>query len=339
MDKDLRKNVETTEIAVSGQEALTEVNMERVNSHLDSLRNMEIRDIDLFGSDIQNEINQKSLDILDHTNMTKAGSIRGSIEELQAVSKRQKKMIPLLGTPLKKLKYIQNNLSKVGTHIRDIEGALTEQKDKLDDYIQSMLIQTENLSKLITDLRDCEEALDIYVTELDESPVVTNELDIRKQSVASRYNIVSGTRVHAEQAQVEAFMIIKSQQEAKYQLQQVIQNVIPVLNIQAVNSIGIQANKETLEMLHKTRDIIGNLVEQNAKEVQTMAMDLQSNRTKSVIDPQKLENAQNILNETLKMIGEASEIEAQLNIDSARNLREKAEQNIVYNKKLQDALK
>lgn len=339
MSKDIRKNAETTEVAVTDRTELAEVDMNKVNNHLDLLRNMEIREIDLFGSDIQNEINQKSLDILDHTNMTKAGSIRGSIEELQAVSKRQKKMIPLLGTPLKKLRYIQNNLSKVGAHIRDIEGALTEQKDKLDNYIQSMLSQTENLSKLISDLRNCEEALDKYVDELDTSSVTSNELDIRKQSVASRYNIISGTRVHAEQAQVEAFMIIKSQQEAKYQLQQVIQNVIPVLNIQAVNSIGIQANKETLEVLHKTRDIIGNLVEQNAKEVQTMALELQSNRTKSVIDPKKLENAQNILNETLEMISEASEMEAQLNIDSARNLREKAQQNIVYNKKLQDALK
>ena len=83
-------------------------------------------------------------------------------------------------------------------------------------------------------------------------------------------------------------MIIKSNQESQYQLNEVVQNVIPILKMQAINAIGIKANRESIEIANKTKKITGELILKNANDIRDLATDLQNNRNSSPIDEEKL---------------------------------------------------
>ena len=122
-------------------------------------------------------------------------------------------------------------------------------------------------------------------------------------------------------------MIIGEQREAKTQLEQVIRNALPAIQIQAVNSVGIRVNKETQDIIAKTREITGQIIVQNATDVKNMAVELQKNRTKSIVDDEKLIKAQEILNEALEVVTKASELEAETNVRLVKSLSEKATNN------------
>ena len=102
---------------------------------------------------------------------------------------------------------------------------------------------------------------------------------------------------------------------------------MPILKMQAVNAVGIKANKESIEIAEKTRKITGDLIERNATDVKNMVDKLQANRTSSVVDEEKLEKAQQILLEALESVAKASEKEAETNLKVAKNLRNKAQNN------------
>lgn len=293
-----------------------------MQKELNKLKEMSLSEIDKYGSDIQKMISDKSCEILEKTQMNELTDIRDGIEELNEVASKQKSMIPVLKTPIRKLKHFKNGFEKIQNRIDDVTKSLENQSDLISKSIEDMSKQCENIEKAVNELRIKEDSLVIYSEELKEDTD-----GIRLQAVSNRLSLISGTRVNAEQAQLEALMIIKSQQESKYQLEKVIQNVIPILRMQAVNAIGIKVNKETLKIMKKTREVTGKIIEKNAQDVKDMVTELQSNRTSGVIDENKLLSAQNMLNEALEIVAKASETEASNNIRIAQELRETAKGN------------
>lgn len=187
------------------------------------------------------------------------------------------------------------------------------------------------MGRAVISLKECEDNLIVYIEELQGE---NNPDQIRLQAAANRLKLITGTRVNAEQAQIEGLMIIKANQESKYQLEQVIRNVMPILKMQAVNAVGIKANKESIEIADKTRKITGELIERNATDVKNMVDKLQANRTSSVVDEEKLAKAQQILIDALESVAKASEKEAETNLKVARNLRETSMSNSDFIKSL-----
>lgn len=289
------------------------------------IRKMTIDEIDNYGSEIQENIKDVSSTILDKTNMISMGSIKESLNEMYDISKKHKKLeLPILGKPIQKIRSLTSNYSKIQGRIDEISNAMTSQKERIDEHIGYMSEQVNNLEYIMTNLRTCEDELMGYATELDSETVIDKA---KSQAVASRLRNINATRVLAEQAQAEALMIMAEQREAKRQLDSVIKNAIPAIQMQAVNSVGIRVNKETQEIIGKARDIMGTIVVQNATEVRNMAEELQNNRTKSIIDDDKLKKAQEILENALKYVVEASELEAKSNIRMVNELKTKTQNN------------
>ena len=292
---------------------------------VDKLRTMSLQDIDNYGASIQAMIGEKSSEILQKTNLNEINSTKESLDELQAIVDKQNKGAKKAFLPI--VRKFTGGYVKVEKRIDSINDALIEQKNKLDQYVTYMVDQSDNIKKAVETLRQYEDTLSTYADEL----TAEGDTDqIRLQAVANRLKLITGTRVNAEQALIESLMIIKANQESKYQLSQVVQNVMPVLKMQAVNAIGIKANQESIEIAEKTRKITGDLIEKNAEEVKDMVTKLQANRTSSIIDDSKLNNAQQILIEAIESVAKASEQEAKANLDVAASLRENAKINAKY---------
>lgn len=298
---------------------------------VDKLRTMSLQDIDNYGASIQDMIGEKSSEILQKTNLNEINSTKESLDELQAIVDKQNKGAKKAFLPI--VRRFTGGYVKVEKRIDSINDALIEQKNKLDRYVTYMVEQSDSIKKAVETLRQYEDTLQAYADELD----VEGDTDqIRLQAVANRLKLITGTRVNAEQALIESLMIIKANQESKYQLCQVVQNVMPVLKMQAVNAIGIKANQESIEIAEKTRKITGDLIEKNAVEVKDMVTKLQTNRTSNIIDSDKLNNAQQILIDAIESVAKASEQEAKANLDVVASLRENAKINEKYINALKD---
>ena len=293
-----------------------------IEENINKLKNMSVSDIDTYGADIQQVMSETSTNLLNKANLVDLGDTHDSLDKLSEVVKKQKKMLPVLQTPLRKIKKFQGNFVKVQSRIDEIGNALESQQSKLDEYIIYMEEQTSNLDKVLSDLRVCEQSLQEYAQTLEDD---TDK--VRYQAVSSRLRMINGTRIIAEQAQAEAMMIIGEQREAKVQLEQVIRNALPAIQIQAVNSVGIRVNKETQDIIAKTREITGQIIVQNATDVKNMAEELQKNRTKSIVDDEKLIKAQEILTEALEVVSKASAVEAETNMRLVESLSDKAKDN------------
>ena len=288
------------------------------------LREMSLRELENYGVSIQDNIDEKSSEILRKAHMSDLGNTQESLDELQEIVTKQRKMLPTSVSPLRAIRRFAGRYEKVERRIDQINEAIETQRNKLDEYVTYMIEQNENMGVAVKALKECEDNLMAYVDELqDENSTDT----VRLQAATNRLKLITGTRVNAEQAQIEGLIIIKANQESKYQLEQVTRNVIPILKMQAVNAVGIKANKESIEIAEKTRKITGDLIERNATDVKNMVDKLQANRTSSVVDEEKLEKAQQILLEALESVAKASETEAETNLKVAKNLRNKAQNN------------
>lgn len=292
-----------------------------VEDQLNKIRDMSISDIENYGADIQKIMSEASNNLLAKSTLVDLGDTRNELDKLSDVAKKQKKMLPLLQTPLKKIKKFQGNFVKIQSKIEEIETSLEIQQNKIDEHLIFMEEQVKNLTYVVNDLKVCEDSLYEHTKDL------TNDTDqTRLQVVSSRLRMLNSTRIIAEQAQAEAIMIISEQREAKMQLEQVIKNALPAIQIQAVNSIGIRVNKETQDIIDKTREITGQILIKNATDVKDMAIALQKNRTKSIVDDDKLIKAQEILNEAIGVVVKAAENEANTNIKLVENLRAKVDE-------------
>lgn len=300
-----------------------------IDSELASLRSMRLSDIDTYGCQIQQKISDKSDEILSRTYMNELGGLKESLSDLQDAADAQRKMLPMFKSPLKTLRRMTGKYDRVIDQINNVTKSLEQHQEKISTYIDYMMEQSDSIGLAVDELKQKEDALQAYADE-----VGNGNNQIRSNAVANRLRIISGTRVNAEQAQVEALMIVKQQQESKYQLQEVIQNVIPILKMQAVNAIGNRVNKETIEIMKKTREVTGRIIEQNAKDIAEMTESLQNNKVSGVIDEEKLLNAQKILNEAMEKIVDTSESQAMADLSLTNRLREQAKSNQEYLKEL-----
>ena len=295
------------------------------------LRGMSLKELENYGVSIQDSIGEKSSEILRKAHMSDLGTTQESLYELQDIVTKQRKLLPTSVSPLRAIRRFAGKYEKVERRIEQINEAIEAQRNKLDEYVTYMMEQNENMGRAVISLKECEDNLIVYIEELQGE---NNPDQIRLQAAANRLKLITGTRVNAEQAQIEGLMIIKANQESKYQLEQVTRNVMPILKMQAVNAVGIKANKESIEIADKTRKITGELIERNATDVKNMVDKLQANRTSSVVDEEKLAKAQQILIEALESVAKASEKEAETNLKVARNLRETSMSNSDFIKSL-----
>lgn len=295
------------------------------------LRGMSLKELENYGVSIQDSIGEKSSEILRKAHMSDLGTTQESLDELQDIVTKQRKLLPTSVSPLRAIRRFAGKYEKVERRIEQINEAIEAQRNKLDEYVTYMMEQNENMGRAVISLKECEDNLIVYIEELQRE---NNPDQIRLQAAANRLKLITGTRVNAEQAQIEGLMIIKANQESKYQLEQVTRNVMPILKMQAVNAVGIKANKESIEIADKTRKITGELIERNAADVKNMVDKLQANRTSSVVDEEKLAKAQQILIEALESVAKASEKEAETNLKVARNLRETSMSNSDFIKSL-----
>lgn len=310
---------------------MNEVSVKVTKSELKNIDKLSIKELESFGTNIQSEIDNNCTTLLNSVRVSDLGDTGDKLDELQSIANKQKQI--MLPGPLKKfsLTKITNKYIKAQDKIDNITTSIEKQRDHLTVVIDGMIEQATNLSNATSELKNCEAQLNAYVDYLQEKQ---DPDQIRLQVAANRLKLITSSRVNAEQANLQALMIIKSNQESQYQLNEVIQNVVPILKMQAINSIGIQANKDAVSIANKTKKITGELIVKNANDIKDLANELEKNRNSSPIDEQKLQEAQDILTSAIQTVNKASLLEAENNIKVSKKLAESAAMNQTYIKAL-----
>lgn len=295
--------------------------------NVDDMEKLSLKELEQYGTNIQSEIDTNCTNLLNSVTASQLGDTGEKLDELQLVANKQKKM--LLPGPLRKftLTNITNKYTKAQDKIDNITTSIVQQRDHLNVIIEEMINQTTNLKNAASKLKAVENELTEYTTYLKDKDDADQ---IRLQIASNRLKLITSSRVNAEQANIQALMIIASNQESQYQLNEVIQNVVPILKMQAINSIGIKANKDAIEIANKTKKITGELIVKNANDIKDLANELENNRNSSPIDEMKLQQAQTILSSAIESITKASAMEIDNNLKISKQLSETAQNNQKY---------
>lgn len=145
------ENVDTSkEIATSG----TEVGLEVDANELSRVKAMSLKQIDEYGSTIQDMIGSKSTAILQKATVNDTGAtMKKGLDDLQDVVDKQRKMLPTSKSPMRLFRKFTANYTKVEKRIDDISDVLNEHKEKLDKYVQYMMEQSQGLGEAVKTLR------------------------------------------------------------------------------------------------------------------------------------------------------------------------------------------
>ena len=147
------------------------------------LREMSLRELENYGVSIQDNIDEKSSEILRKAHMSDLGNTQESLDELQEIVTKQRKMLPTSVSPLRAIRRFAGRYEKVERRIDQINEAIETQRNKLDEYVTYMIEQNENMGVAVKALKECEDNLMAYVDELqDENSTDT----VRLQSDTNR---------------------------------------------------------------------------------------------------------------------------------------------------------
>ena len=298
---------------------------------INDLREMPLEEIEKYGANIQKFISKKSDEFIKKASETDNGGVKNSLNQLQMIVDKRTKSIPTALAPFSKIRNFIEGHQKIESRIDGLANEIQMHQERLGKHIAFMEEQSEAISEALEALDEYEVRLQAYSDEL---KAETPENQRRIQAVADRLKIITATRVTTEQAQISSMMIVAANRESRHQLEEVTANVLPILRMQTVNAIGIQANRDSMEIAERTRLLTSQLIEKNAKDVKEMTAQLQNNRTRSIIDEDKLMQAQKILQEALESVADMSKQEAELNLKVADDLNSAAKNNSLFIKRL-----
>lgn len=294
--------------------------LEKNNSKLiEKMDGMTVKEIETFGSTIQNSINKEMDSVLSKAKMLEVGNIGDSLSEVATLANKTTNGLNLADKllPLKAINKMLNRYDSVEKKMMDINKGLDTQKEKLNSVLDNLLTSKEVLEGSLVELKSNENQLKEYVEHINGTTDV-----LRLQAATNRLKTITTLRVGAEQSLCEVVMIIQSNKEIVHQLEETVTNIVPLFRMQLVNALSIKAHKEALDLRESVTELANKMVVENAKNIQKASDRMLDNRQKAIISPESLSEANEILQNTVKKAIEMSGVESQANIEVVKKLQE-----------------
>lgn len=298
---------------------MSKTTLERNNNELmNKMDSLTIRELEQFGSNIQNNINKEMDSVLSKAKMLEVGDIGDSLSEVATIANKTTNKVSLADKflPLKAINKMLNRYDSVEKKMTDISNGIDTQKEKLNSVLDNLFNSKDILENSLKDLKSSEEQLQNYVEYISDTTDV-----LRLQAASNRLKTITTLRVGTEQSLCEVVMLIQSNKEIVHQLEETITNVVPLFRMQLVNALSIKAHKDALDLRESITGLANKMVVENAKNIQKASDRMLENRQNPIISAESLEEANSILQNTVKKAIDMSGEEYKTNIEVVKRLQ------------------
>lgn len=282
-----------------------------------NLEGLTIEELDNFGRDVQTSISEEMDLILSNTKLLDSNSTGKKAGELSLLGDRSTRSLKM-AAPIIKFNKMIGRYDSAERQIDTINDSILKNKDNLDTVLYALYNSKQSLESNISKLTTYTDSLEGYISDLQ---LQANPDSIRVQSAVNRMKVLTTLKVTTEQILGSTVLLIQENKEISRQLEDVIAQVTPMFKMMLVNTLAIKTQNRSLNLQKITKNILNDLMVSSAKEIQTAATQAIENRNTSIVDPEAIEEANKILQDTVKKVITSSYNETEVNAEVIKRLQ------------------
>lgn len=263
---------------------------------------INIEKINSLGDDINEKINNDISNILINVKALKAGTIGDELTKLAVKANKITKKASSLSEfkVLRNLQYRLGRYKKIDSQLHSIIDGISYKKNELDNSLNQALLVYKTLEESVYEL-------DKVINELDKfSETVDKDDFILSQTVVSKQKSLKVQSTSYKQSLESLKLIIIENREVYYQLDDACKNIFPLFKVSLINALNLKIQKDALQVKKNLIEATNNLIVKNAKSISELTDDLIKGREQPLISVKSLQEANNILQDSIKRINESA---------------------------------
>lgn len=291
---------------------------------LERKETLSVQDIESYGADIQSDISSSITEMMKQAKLIDLDSVGNQLQELSDVADQAVKGSKLSNLPIfSSAKRWLRRYESVESRLSSISKSVTDEQEKLEGVLSALMESKDYLRDKSVELGDCATELQEYVDWLKENPE-SDEDGLKMQAAVNRLKIITTTKAVVEQEIVKSVLVIKENKEIQQQLTETATNLIPMFNTMMMNTLASKANTEAIKIRKAMIKTANHLVVENARQIEKNADELIAGRTDSIVDPKSIQEANQILQKTVRKVIESSKVETTQNLALVESLKKQS---------------
>ena len=286
-----------------------------------SIKTTTLKEIEEYGSNIQTDITQEVSSMLQKAKLIDLGEAGTRLQELSEVADSATKKGVLQKLPfMRSTKRWIARYESVESRISNLGASIQSEQEKLGTILDSLIESKDYLKTKVDELNACESELTAYIESLQNSELSDDD-SLKYQAASRRLKVISTTNSLVKQEIAKSVLVIQENKEIQSQLDEACTNLIPMFNVMLMNTLASKANEEALKNKKALVKTANKMVIENAKQIERTADELIAGRNESLIDVQTIEEANKILQNTVKKVLESSMSESENNMQLVDSLK------------------
>ncbi|MBT1175998.1 toxic anion resistance protein [Bifidobacterium callimiconis] len=274
-----------------------------------------------YGKDVQRATSSFADDILSHTRSKDAGQagelLQGLLVTVDEAELSGVKKIPILGTVAVSIAKLRRRYEKVSSQIDDIVSQLERAQSQLTSDISMFNTMYDRNAEQYRDLKITvlagKKALDDFNTnqlpkleeqaKASQDPMqaqILSDFKAKLERFAKRLDDLDRVSVICLQTAPQIKIIQNADQMVCDKIDTTISTTIPVWKSQMVIALGLENQRQALELQKKTDDVTNRLIQANARALHQSAVEAERANQRSVVDIETLEKVNSELISTLR---------------------------------------
>lgn len=291
---------------------------------LERKETLSVQDIESYGADIQSDISSSITEMMKQAKLIDLDSVGNQLQELSDVADQAVKGSKLSNLPIfSSAKRWLRRYESVESRLASISKSVTDEQEKLEGVLSALMESKDYLRGKSVELGDCATELQEYIDWLKEN-TESDEDGLKMQAAVNRLKIITTTKAVVEQEIVKSVLVIKENKEIQQQLTETATNLIPMFNTMMMNTLASKANTEAIKIRKAMIKTANHLVVENARQIEKNADELIAGRTDSIVDPKSIQEANQILQKTVRKVIESSKVETTQNLALVESLKKQS---------------
>lgn len=286
------------------------------------MKDLTLEEIEKYGSDVQMDISESMTKLLRDTKCIDLGATGNYLAELSTTSNNITKKLEPRGImkPFVKAKNWLSRFDNIESSIVKLDENIQKEQDKLNTVLNGLYQSKEVLSDKLDDLTKVQNDLTEYVEYLKNNQSEEDD-GLKLQAAVHRLKVITTTIAVTKQEIGKTVLVIQENKEITNQLMEASENLIPMFKTMMMNVLATKANAEAVQLKKSLVKTANKLVLDNAKQIEKTAEDLITGRTESLIAPQTLTEANDILQRTINKVIDSAKTETSVNLELIDSLK------------------
>ena len=286
------------------------------------MKNLSLQEIEKYGSDVQMDISESMTKLLQDTKCIDLGATGNYLAELSTTSNSITRRLEPRGImkPFVKAKNWLSRFDNIESSIVKLDENIQKEQDKLNTVLNGLYQSKEVLSDKLDDLTKVQNDLTEYVEYLKNNQSEEDD-GLKLQAAVHRLKVITTTIAVTKQEIGKTVLVIQENKEITNQLMEASENLIPMFKTMMMNVLATKANAEAVQLKKSLVKTANKLVLDNAKQIEKTAEDLITGRTESLIAPQTLTEANDILQRTINKVIDSAKTETSVNLELIDSLK------------------